>query len=115
MPYSTALITLKVAMKLIDRIDLIKRAIEEVKVERNKLIENLNGIDGVHAFDSQTNFVLMQVDRSSDEVYRGLLDRGIVVRNLGNVLHLKNCLRVTVAPPHMAERFLAELRRVLRG
>jgi len=57
----------------------------------------------------------MQTSKSSDEVYESLLRRGIIIRNLGSVLHLKNCLRVTVAPPEISERFIKELTEVLSG
>ncbi len=113
MPYSATLITLKTGMKLLKRIEVIKKAIEELEAERKNLIKRLNGMSDVHAFNSQTNFVLMQVGKSSDEVDKTLLNRGVIIRNLGRVLHLRNCLRVTVAPPDMTERFITELRKVL--
>lgn len=113
MPYSVTLIGLKTALKLLERTETIKRAIEDVKAERSKLIENLNEMKGVKAFDSKTNFVLFQVERSSDEVYEELLRKGVIVRNIGRVLHFENCLRVTVSPHPMTERFLDTLAEVL--
>jgi len=113
MPYSVCLIALKVALKLLEEIDVIKVAIEELKTERNRLIRLLNKIDRVHAFDSETNFVLLEVEKNSDEVYKMLLKKGIIVRNIGCILNLKNCLRVTVAPSPMIERFLTAFRDVL--
>jgi len=115
LPYSATSITLKIATKLLEKIDVIKKAIEEVKTERKNLIRRFNKIDQVHAFDSQTNFVLMQVNKRSDAVTEALLDRGVIVRNVGKVLHLPNCLRVTVAPPEMTEKFIKELRKILNG
>ncbi|RLG98269.1 histidinol-phosphate transaminase, partial [Candidatus Bathyarchaeota archaeon] len=45
--------------------------------------------------------------------YRRLLDQGIIVRNIGRVLNLENCIRVTVAPRPMMERFLETFRRII--
>ena len=113
MPYSVTLIGLSTALRLLEKTESIEGAIEDVKAERSKLIERLNEMKGVKAFDSKTNFVLFQVERSSDEVYEELLRKGVIVRNMGRVLHLENCLRVTVAPPPMTERFLDTLGEVL--
>jgi len=113
MPYSVTLVALETALKILQETDTIRAAIEDVKAERQRLIEKLNNMNGVKAFDSETNFVLFQVERSSDQVYEELLGRGVIVRNIGRVLHLKNCLRVTVAPSPMTERFLDALGEVL--
>jgi len=113
MPYSAALTAIKTGIKLLERMDTIKKAIQELKVERKNMIERLNDMSGVHAFNSKTNFVLVRVGKSSDWVCNGLLNRGIIIRNLGRVLKFDNCLRVTIAPPEMTERFLVELGRVL--
>ena len=115
MPYAATLTGLKMAIKLLERMNIIKDAVTKLKGERGKLIKRINGIVGAHAFNSQTNFVLMRVDRSSDEVYEALLDRGIIIRNLGRVLHLENCLRVTVPAPAMIDRFITELKGVFDG
>jgi histidinol-phosphate aminotransferase len=113
MPYVTTLIALEMGVKLLEMIDAFREAIAKLKAEREKMIKRLNGMKGVNTFDSQTNFVLMELERSSAKVYRTLLNRGIIVRNLGRVLRLENCLRVTVAPPEMTDRFIAEFRGVL--
>jgi len=113
MPYSVSLIAVKAALKILDRREEIEEIVRRVKEERERLIGKLNGISGVRVFDSKTNFVLFQVDESSDLIYERLLERGIIVRNIGRVLDYDNCLRVTVAPPSMTERFLIALREVL--
>jgi len=114
-PYSVSTIALKAALKMIERWDEIAETISAIRREREKLITELNGISGVRVFPSETNFVLFQVNRDSKMVYRSLLDRGIIIRNIGRVLKFDNCLRVTVAPRSMMERFIMELREVLGG
>ena len=113
MPYVTTLIALKMGVKLLENIDVFREAIAKLKAEREMMTKRLNGMEGVNTFDSQTNFVLVELEKSSTEVYGTLLNRGIIVRNLGRVLHLENCLRVTVAPHDMTDRFIAEFRGVL--
>ncbi len=113
MPYPVSIVALKAATKILGKMDYIRKLIIEVKAERSRLINELNRMEGVKAFPSETNFVLFQVNRDSSVVYESLLSRGIIVRNIGCVLGFKNCLRVTVAPAQMMERFIEELGRVL--
>lgn len=113
MPYSVSTIALKAALKMIGRWDEIAETISAIRRERERLITELDKMAGLRAFPSETNFVLFQVNRDSKTVYRSLLDRGIIIRNIGRVLSFDNCLRVTVAPRSMMERFIMELREAL--
>jgi histidinol-phosphate aminotransferase len=114
-PYPVSLTALKVAAKLLEEnSEFIERKIFEIKAERSRLIDALNSIRGVRAFPSETNFVLFQtLNVDSSAVYGALLERGIIIRNVGQVLGFRNCLRVTVAPSQMMKRFIKELGRVL--
>ena len=114
-PYSVSSITLRMGLKLLEKISMIKEAVGQLKVEREKLIEELNETKGVKAFSSQTNFVLFQTKRKSEKVYQDLLRRGIIIKNLGKILHLNNCLRTTVGLAHMNARLLKTLEETLSG
>jgi len=113
MPYSVSIIAVNTALKILSKLDIIRETIRKVKQERERLIEKLNSISGVHAFNSETNFVLFQVYEPSDIICERLLEKGIIIRNIGCVLNYENCLRVTVAPPSMTDKFLAALQEVL--
>jgi histidinol-phosphate aminotransferase len=113
MPYTVTLVTLRASTKILERMDVINKAIDEVKVQRSVLTEALNKSIGVKAYDSETNFVLFQTPMNSETVYKKLLDKGVIVRNIGQVLGYKNCLRVTVAPQPMMDKFLKALKEVL--
>jgi len=112
LPYPVSSIALRMGLKLLANIEVAKDAIGRLKRERSRLIGELNAIKGVTAFDSQANFVLFQTEKESDEIYQVLLDQGVLVRNLGRVLHLERCLRTTVGLPEMNERTLAVLKQV---
>lgn len=114
LPYNVSTIALRIALKILERIEVINSAIRKLKAERRRLIGKMNHIDGIHAFDSDTNFVLYKSERSSDDVYKALLERGVIVKNLGQVLDFVNCMRVTVAPSPMLKRFINALKEVVR-
>jgi len=113
LPYSVSTIALRFALEILERIEVINTAMKELKAERTRLIGKLNEMDGIHAFDSVTNFVLFKAGRSSDDLHKALLERGVIVKNLGRVLDFTNCMRVTVAPSPLSERFLQALREVM--
>ena len=115
MPYAVCSIALRVGLKLLDRVEVVSRAVKALKVERSRAIKLLNEIDGVRAFDSETNFILISLPVDSRMLYERLLEKGIIVRNLGRVLHLEDCIRVTVAPRPVMDKFITTFREVLTG
>jgi len=112
LPYPVSSVTLRMGLKLLENADVVEKAVTRLKVERKKLIRRLNQVNGVRAFDSHTNFVLFQTDEQSDAVYQGLLSRGILVRNLGKILHLNNCFRATVGTPRMNAKLVDGLKEI---
>jgi histidinol-phosphate aminotransferase len=81
--------------------------------ERDRVLAGLREIPGVTTYPSRANFFLMRTARSGDDVFRGLLERGILVRNFSRAPSLANCLRVTVGTPEENDAFLAALPDVL--
>lgn len=109
-PYPVSSMSLRMGAKLLDNIDLMKTTVEQLKAEREALTKELNKVSGVRAFNSQTNFVLFRTSRQLDEVYQKLVSRGVLVRIVGQVLHLDNCLRTTIGLPDMNERLINVLK-----
>jgi histidinol-phosphate aminotransferase len=62
-------------------------------------------------FPTQANFVLFQPPGDAKEIWRGLLDRGVLVRDLTRVV--PNGLRVTAGTAHEVDLFLKALEEVL--
>ncbi|MCP8311177.1 MAG: histidinol-phosphate transaminase [Candidatus Methylarchaceae archaeon HK01M] len=109
LPYSLNCIALRMPLKVLDVIDTFKESIERLKEEREKLVKRLNTIKSVTAFRSDANFILFTVKKPYEEVFDELLNRGVLVRKIGAVLNLRECLRATVGLPHMNESFIEAL------
>jgi len=93
-----------------------KRYAEDLVKERDRLLSRMAKIEGVTAYPSETNFILFKITRDqllSSTVTRALRRRGVFVRDFGSNPLLKNCVRVTVGPRNMNERFVDALREVL--
>jgi histidinol-phosphate aminotransferase len=89
----------------------LKSNIKAVVSERGRLFDGLSKIEGVMAYPSEANFILIRVC-DSEKIYKGLLKRGVLVRNMRGVVD--GCLRVTVGTPEENRIFVSSLKQVLR-
>jgi histidinol-phosphate aminotransferase len=89
-----------------ERVGLIVR-------ERQRILAAMGRL-AVTAWPSQSNFILFRPEtRKGEEVWTGLLDRGVLVRDTSSWPGLSGCLRVTVGTPEENDSFLEALREVL--
>jgi histidinol-phosphate aminotransferase len=112
LPYPVSAFTIRMGCKMLDNVDLMKKSVEQVKSERGKLIKALNEIEGVQAFDSQANFLLVNTRKPCDEVNAKLLKRGIMLKKWGKILQYDNCFRVTVGLPEMDAKLIEALKEI---
>ncbi len=112
-PYAISVISLSLGRKMLENVALVKESTEALKMERRKLINELNEIKGTEAFESKTNFVLFNTDKSYEEIYENMLKQGLIIKKLGKLLKYPNCLRTTVGLPEMNSRLLKALRQQL--
>jgi len=81
--------------------------------ERDRLIAELSQLP-VKVWPSQANFVLWRpLHRSGADVWQGLVERSVLVRDTASWPGLDGCLRTTVGTPDENDRFLAALAEVL--
>ena len=70
--------------------------VDQIRTERPKLAEKLNGISCVrHIYPSDANFLLVKTHKSK-KVYQYLMSNGIIVRDRSSVILCEDCLRITV-------------------
>jgi histidinol-phosphate aminotransferase len=112
LPYPVSAFTLRMGAKMLDNVDIMMESVRQVKSERAKLIRALNDIEGVQAFDSQANFVLMNTQKPCDIVNQKLLWKGIMVKKWGKILQYENCFRVTVGLPEMNSKLIEALKQI---
>jgi histidinol-phosphate aminotransferase len=112
-PYAVNVVSLSMGRKLLENIAVVKESVEALKAERRRLINELNNITGIEAFDSKTNFVLFNVEKPYEDVYLNLLKQGLVIKKLGKLLKYPNCLRTTVGLPEMNRKLLKALKQQL--
>jgi histidinol-phosphate aminotransferase len=84
--------------------------LERIRAERDRMLETMAGMENVVAYPSAANFVLFRPDRQAADVWRGLLDRGVLVRDMSAVV--PGCLRVSAGTPEETALFLGALEEV---
>lgn len=90
--------------------DLVARRVQEVVAERERLYRALQGM-GVQVYPSDANFLLFRVP-DARRTFLGLLERGVLVRDVSRSPMLDGCLRVTVGSREENDAFLAALEAV---
>jgi histidinol-phosphate aminotransferase len=86
--------------------------ISVIASEREKLFVGLKKMNGVTPYPSEANFILFKVN-NPDGVYKGLLGKGVLVRNMKGVVD--GCLRVTIGTPEENKIFLTALKKVIKN
>ena len=89
--------------------------IAEICHQRSELAQQLATLPGVTVFPSAANLILIRIVPSAIEIWRGLCERGIVVRcfDTPNATALAGCLRITVGTPAENLLLLTALRELL--
>jgi histidinol-phosphate aminotransferase len=85
--------------------------LDAVRRERDRLLVALAAIEGMTVYRSDANFVLFRPPKPVELVWRGLLDRGVLIRDSSQVV--PGCLRVTAGTTTEVDAFLQALSEVL--
>jgi len=112
LPYHVSALTQAAGLAALGHADDAMAILDAVRRERDRILEALGQLEGVEVFPSDANFVLFRPRRPVDEVWQGLLDRGVLVRDLSDVV--PGCLRVTAGTPEEVDAFLAAMDEVAR-
>lgn len=87
--------------------------VHAIVAERDRLATAMRSMD-VDVFPSGANFLLFRPRRRSGrEVWQGLVDRSVLVRDCSSWPRLDNCLRITVGTPEENDLFLSALAEVV--
>lgn len=112
LPYPVSGFSIRMGIKMLENMEIMQTAVASLKSERGKLIKALNQINGIKAFDSQADFILINTKKNADEVYEKLLKRGIMLKKWGKILQYENCFRVTVGLPEMNTKLIEALKKI---
>jgi histidinol-phosphate aminotransferase len=104
LPYHLSALTQAAARAALAHRDALLATVEAIKQQRDRIVEVLRG-RGVRVADSDANFVLFEVGGDQRVAWQKLLDRGVLVRDVG----LAGWLRVTAGTAPETDAFLEAL------
>jgi histidinol-phosphate aminotransferase len=107
LPYHLSSVTQAVARTALESSDELLGQVDLIRRERDSLVAWLREL-GVRAVDSDANFILLGEFTDRHRAWQGLLDRGVLVREVGP----EGWLRVTVGTPEDNRAFRVALAEV---
>jgi histidinol-phosphate aminotransferase len=111
LPYHLSALTQAAGLIALDHAEEAMAILDAVRRERDRLVTGLGRLDGVEVFPSDANFVLFRPPPPADQVWKGLLEKGVLIRDLSEVV--PGCLRVTAGTRDEVDAFLGALEEVL--
>jgi len=112
-PYCVGCLSEVVAEAVLDHPEIVEKRLVEIKIERARVYQSLASLEGVKAYTSQANFVLFEV-KDSRRVFEGLIQEGVLIRDVSNHPSLPNMLRVTIGTSEENEKFLRAVEKVVK-
>jgi histidinol-phosphate aminotransferase len=110
LPYHLGSLTQAAARTALAHTDALLATVDAVKVQRDRIVSALPAM-GLTSVPSDANFVLFGHFADAPAAWQALLDRGVLVRDVG----LAGWLRVTAGTPEETDAFLTALGEVAPG
>jgi histidinol-phosphate aminotransferase len=107
MPYHRSAVTQAAASAALTHATELLDTVEAIKLQRDRIVSELAGL-GLDPVPSDANFVLFGGLGDAEATWHSLLERGILVRDVGIAHHL----RVTAGTPEETDAFLAAMREL---
>ncbi len=108
LPYHLSTLTQAVALAALRHADAMLRTVGVIKDQRDRIVSTLPSL-GLEPVPSDANFVLFGGLEDSHEMWLALLDRGVLVRDVG----ISHYLRVTAGTPEETTQFLDALAELM--
>lgn len=108
LPYHLSAFTQAAAEGALAHSDALLANVDDIRVQRDRIVDELREM-GLDVYDSDSNFVLFGGLEDNDSVWKALLERDVLIRNVG----IQGTLRVTAGTVAETTAFLAAMREVL--
>src|SRR6185369_2901781 len=108
LPYHLSALTQAAARSALAHTEALLSTVDAIKEQRDRIVDTLRD-HGLTVADSDANFVLFATPADSKALWRALLERGVLIRDVG----LPGWLRVTAGTPAETDAFLTALGELL--
>jgi histidinol-phosphate aminotransferase len=115
LPYNLNAFSQTAAEVAIEHYGELEKLVARIVEERGRLCEGLKRIRGLAPVASRANFMVVRTEVEPREVFGGLLERDILVRDVSGYPMLKDYFRVSVGTPAENDRLLSALEEIFGG
>ncbi|MFI1329573.1 histidinol-phosphate transaminase [Streptomyces sp. NPDC020845] len=109
LPYHLSTVTQATALAALEHTDTLLGYVEALKAERDRMVRELRAL-GCEVTESDANFVQFGRFEDAQAAWQALLERGVLVRDLG----VPGMLRVTAGTPAENDAFLDAVRELMK-
>jgi histidinol-phosphate aminotransferase len=109
LPYHLSTLTQAVGLRALQHKGELMDHIAVTERERERVAQRLARLPGVGVLPSDANFLCFHTPVDPPTLWRRLLDRGVLVRDVSGYPTLDRHLRVTVGTPAEDDAFLAAI------
>ncbi|MDC3413048.1 histidinol-phosphate transaminase [Terrihalobacillus insolitus] len=110
-PFNTSSVAQQAALLALEDEEFLQHSVERNKENKQAFIQFCDQL-GLSYYDSQTNFLLVQLPVSGDQVFQHLLSKGFIVRS-GEALGVPNSVRITIGEREDMENLQKKLKEYL--
>jgi histidinol-phosphate aminotransferase len=117
LPYNINVLTQASALFALQHVAMLEAQAQQIRADRAKLAQALQGLDGIRPYPSEANFILFETPHGdADRVFSALKEQGVLIKNLTSSGGcLQDCLRVTIGKPAENQAFLEALQNALKS
>ena len=113
LPYHLSSLTQAAGLSVLSYGAEMSAHVATVVAERGRLLEELASLE-VEMWPSQANFILFRPSTlPAADLWAGLLERSILIRDCSSWSTLEGCLRVTIGNAEENERFLEAMKEII--
>ena len=111
LPFNINTLSQKISEFSVENSNYLNNQTNAIIKLRELLISKMEGIDKIKVYKSKTNFILFKVlSGTADDIFKSLISKKILIKNMSNTPGLKNCLRVTVGSEKENNLFIQSLK-----
>jgi histidinol-phosphate aminotransferase len=114
LPYHLSALTQAVGLRALRHRGALMSHVVATERERERVAAALDRLPGVRVLPSDANFLCFETPVDPRPLWRGLLERGVLVRDVSGYPTLERFLRVTIGTPAEDDAFLTALTEELR-
>jgi histidinol-phosphate aminotransferase len=113
LPYNLNFFSAAAAEVACERYDLLKPQIDLIICERERLLNRLQGITGIAPVASSANFMIAKTALAPQTLFKELLARDILIRDVSRYSMLAEYFRVSVGSPDENDRLIEALKELM--